>query len=272
MRDRSPVLVAGDSQTEAMMVNDDEVCTAVADTRLRHADWAAPPILNAGRASASLADYVVHADRFVRLFNPAWVVLVLQESDLGSDSFEPAKTHFVVDAGGELEAKFVPPRPRHGVDAMIWALRQRSMLVAYTYVRLGELRKASETEPPLFRAGSGARHAAITVPEYPIDKELAVANAAYHGKVSFLLLSTFDLHAPDAPSSLERRFLAECAAARLRCATPRAAYAAIASSGQAPYGHSNSAFNWGHLNRVGHRAVGDALAAHVQDLHEHCLL
>jgi hypothetical protein len=272
MDPRPPVLVVGDSQTEALMVDDDEVCTALADGRLQGGSWAAPAVLNAGRASASLADYVVHAERFTRLFSPAWVVLVLQENDLGSDSYDPGKTHFVIGEGGALEARFVPPRPRRGLDARLWDLRQRSMLVAYTYVRLGELRKAAEAEPPLFRAGSTSRPARTSTPDYPIGAELSLANAAYRGRVSFFLLSTFDFHAPGVASPVERRFLAECAAAGLHCATPRATYPAIAMSGQAPYGHSNSAFNFGHLNRVGHRAVGAALAEHLQDLHEHGLL
>jgi lysophospholipase L1-like esterase len=270
---RPAIVVLGDSQTEALMVDDDEVFTALLEMQLHRANPASPRILNAGRSSASLADYVAHAERFERLFHPRWVVIVLQEADLESDSFAPTKTHFIRANDGTLTVAYVPPRPRSGIDAAFWELRQDSMLLGYAVTRIGELRTASAAEPPLFFAGVAPEpRASAPRPDYPVEEELDLVARQYAHRVSFLLLATFDPNAPTVPTALERRFLSHCRQESLHCTTPRATYPDLARAGLAPYGHANTRFNYGHLNRDGHRAVADTLARHVHELEANGLL
>lgn len=264
-RESATIVVLGDSQTQALMVEDDEVFTGLTEARLKASDPGAPAVLNAGRSSASIADYVAYAGRFESLFAPRWVVLVLQESDLQEDAFDPTKTHFVVGPAGSLEARAVLPRPRSRFGTIVWNLRQRSMLVGYATVRLMEFWQPSSSDPPLFRAGS-PRPEPVARRVFPVEQELDLAQSTYRGRVSFLLLSTFDPVRPGEPSPFERRVLEHCATARLHCLTPRAGYPAIAREGGAPFGHVNTRFNYGHLNRIGHRAVADALVRHIGDL------
>jgi lysophospholipase L1-like esterase len=265
------VLVAGDSQTEALMVGDDEAFPSLTEAALKADGAQMPVILNSGRSSASMADYVVGAPRFKRLFAPRWVILEIQESDLGEDAFDQRKAHFVDEGSGVLGVVPEKIKTRSVLNALLWTLRQNSMLIGYAAVRVVEFSQPASPAPALFQAGSST---AVLAPRraYPVEAELDLAESVYRGRVSFLFLSPFDPKQPSSTSPFERRFLAHCGAAKLHCLTPRAEYPAIAGDGHAPYGHENTRFNSGHLNRIGHRAVAAALTRHIRELRADGLL
>src|SRR4029079_17586080 len=70
------VLVVGDSYTEALQVDDDEVFTA----RMHSID-----ALNAGRAGHSPAEYVAFGAGYRELYRPAWTIVELGPADLSAD-------------------------------------------------------------------------------------------------------------------------------------------------------------------------------------------
>lgn len=110
----SRVMVMGDSFTEAFQVNDDETFCAAAEASLARAGLPVP-ILNAGRASRSPADYVAQAPLYLQTFHPRWTVVQVNDADFEGDSWRTDKTHFVRDdATGELRVKVVETKGPNG--------------------------------------------------------------------------------------------------------------------------------------------------------------
>ena len=84
--DAIPVLVAGDSYTEAVQVSDEETFPHRLDVLLspggsEHAGARDVRAIAVGRAGASLPDYIVWAARWDELFAPAVVVVELADED-----------------------------------------------------------------------------------------------------------------------------------------------------------------------------------------------
>jgi hypothetical protein len=265
------VLVLGDSFTEALMVMDDDVYTARAESALR--DRRNVQVLNAGRSSCSIADYIHLAPHYEELFHARWTVLELRSEDLGSESWMTDRTHFAME-DGELRIVPVSPPRRAGLKYLWWRARQRSMAVGYVAIRMGEIRKAAADEPPLFRAGSYEKRAATTddPSNYPIEKEIDQAVAAFRGRVTFLYLADYEPKAPLEPSSLiERRLFDHCVQRALSCVNTRWGYARLPPQGIAPFGFPNTAFNTGHMNETGHAIAGALLAAELGRLTDNAL-
>jgi hypothetical protein len=275
------VLVYGDSQTEALMVDDDEAFTARleraferderdgrdhgrGDVSLGGREGRPTRVVNVGRSTTSLADAVANAERFGRLFAPCWTVLQISAADLGPDAWGLDKTHFVATEGGAPSVAVVLQRPHLGLSGKVWWLRQRSMAFGYAVARAVELGRGVAGEPPLFRAGH-ERPRAAPERDYPVEAELDAAAGAYGGRVTFLYLAPFDAREPARlEPRTEARVFAHCAARGLRCVSARGSYPRLAAEGKAPYGFSNSAYNEGHLNRDGHAAVAEALREHFR--------
>ncbi|HEU4408033.1 MAG TPA: hypothetical protein VFS43_22415 [Polyangiaceae bacterium] len=257
------LLVFGDSQTEALMVDDGEAFTARLE-RAFEREGRPTRVVNAGRSTTSLADAIGYEERFRRLFAPCWTVLQISAEDLGPDAWGAGKPHFAQAEGGPLTVEIVPQRAHAGLSGKLWWLRQRSMLVGYAAARAAELGRGLSDEPPLFRAGHEKPKAPVKR-SYPVEDELDLAAKAYGGRVTFLYLSPFD---PREPTRLEpeteARVFSHCAARGLRCVSARASYPRFAAEGKAPYGFSNSAYNEGHLNRDGHAAIAEALTEHFR--------
>jgi len=110
-RDVAPILVLGDSFTEALMIDDADVYTDRLERLLTRAGIDIP-ILNAGRSGASPADYVGYAPAYRSLFAPRWVVVQLSDQDMGDDAWRPEKVHFERGADGALSARVPPARGR----------------------------------------------------------------------------------------------------------------------------------------------------------------
>jgi len=79
------VITLGDSYTEAVMVDDHEVFTAVAEEKMQKSG-SPLRILNLGISGGSIADYVGYSHRYKTLFNPVWTVVQLRDEDLDFDS------------------------------------------------------------------------------------------------------------------------------------------------------------------------------------------
>src|ERR1051326_5473209 len=101
-RDRVPapqsaprVLVVGDSFTEGLQVDDDEVFTG----RLRRVE-----ALNIGRSSDAIPDYVAFAAEYQARFRPAWTVVALGASDFAADAFDSSKRR----VGKECRSRWSP--------------------------------------------------------------------------------------------------------------------------------------------------------------------
>jgi hypothetical protein len=249
-----PILVLGDSFTEAYNVDDDVVYTHRLETLLGEAGFDVP-VLNAGRSGASPADYVQRAPRYAALFEPRWTVLQLRAPDLEVEGFDAGVTHFARDASGVLEVVPVVQRVSRFHDVFA-PLRERSALANYGIVRLKEFMAATANEPPLFRAGSVGATSAPAPPHRPIADVLALLARAYDERITLLYLPDFDPRAPEQVVAESEIVLTRtCDERGWSCVNLRAAFATFAARNESPYGFPNTTWNEGHMNATGHAAT-----------------
>ena len=251
--DAPRVLVLGDSFTEALMVEDDAVFPAVAQRELDRLGTKLK-LVNAGRSTMSAADFVALAPRYRELFQPAWTVLELRASDLGSDAWTPGRTRFVRDADGQLAVEAVVLPRRTGTSGLLFELRQKSMFLGFGAARVGRFRNAAAREPPLFQA-SQERPKPQEPPVPPVEEEIDLLVQAWDGRLTILFLTVDDEH----EAAVEARLLRRCAERGMSCVSTREAFAAMKAASVEPCGFSNTAPGAGHLNAAGHAVAGRLL-------------
>lgn len=258
------ILVCGDSFTEALMVNDGETFPSLAQDALQAAavDVA---VVNAGRSTESAADHVAHAARNLRVFAPVWTVVQLREEDFTAEAWDQRGAQFVLGSDGALTVVSAPLKGS-SARAALGPLERSSMLVSYGLLRAAEMQEASRNEPRLFRAADGPPPPPPPDERvYPIARELAAIAEAYAGRVTFVWLTDRPMVAS------ERAFDAFCRDTGTSCVNMRVPFAALGDAGRSPYGFANTIPDDGHINRHGHRAVSDALAAELLRLRKNGL-
>jgi lysophospholipase L1-like esterase len=255
------VLALGDSFTEALQVRDEQTFTAIAQEQLTRSGMAVR-IVNLGRSVRSPADYVAQAPYVLRKFRPRWTIVEVNEPDLGGDSFDRWKTHFVRTPSG-LRAVEVTPYESRRVQ-MIRDTLQSSAL-ADRLIRKASMYRQSARMPPLFRAADLRRYEA-SLPEselrrWPAGEILDRLTAAYAGRVTFLFLPPFNTGTGVA----ETQFLDWCRGRSASCVDLHSVFEQFRAEGKAPYGFANgNGFGAGHLNPAGHAAAARLLAAELQ--------
>ncbi len=267
---RPSVLVLGDSQTESLMVDDAEVFTTLTERHLQKAKPTAR-VLNAGKSSHSVADYVALAPRYRAAFAPKWVVVQVRDSDFGSDAFHENKRHFERTGAGVTVVDVAEPT-RGRLGGIAWAARQRSSFFGYSVVRFGKFRAAAAQDAPLFHA-SQAKHdeapsgeAAELAADFPLDAELDLLVKAWDGRVTILYLPELDPKHPERVSSIGAWLAARCRAQGVSFVTLADAFGGMLARGRSPYGFANTHFNEGHMNAEGQAATAGLLAAELERL------
>lgn len=268
------ILALGDSFTEGLTVDDDEVYTAVLARELDRKGLGIS-VLNAGKSSASSADYVALAPEYKETFHPSWVVVELQPDDLGYDAWQPSKAHFA-RAGAYLAARNVPVRFGRATRILA-SFRRESKLVDNGVSRLGQYAYWLRQQPPMFHAGENrpATDAAVSAEsgDYPVEEEIGLLVGAYEGRVTMLLIPRLEPGwTADAPLPIERRYENYCRQNGLSCLDLRETYASFLAAGESPFGYANTTFSRGHLNARGHRAAAHLLALEIERLAAHGLL
>ncbi len=250
-----PILVVGDSFTEAFNVDDDAVFTQRLEALLPEAGIAVP-VLNAGRSGLSPADYVANAQRHRELFAPRWTIVQLRAPDLEAEGFDASTTHFERAGSGKLEVVRVQPALSR-LYPWLLPFRSRSTLINYGIVRGLEYLAAMKEEPPLFRAGSAMPRAPHSAREpQPIAEVLELVTQSWENRLTLLFLPDFDLRTPRlVTSESEPIFASLCAQHGWSCVNLRDAFPAFAERCESPYGFPNSAWNQGHMNAAGHAAT-----------------
>lgn len=269
------VLVLGDSYTEALEVDDDEVYTYRAQERLA-AEGIGLALVNGGTAGRSTADYVAFAERHKQLVHPVWTVIQLRDDDLGADALAPGKTRFVRGDDGKLAPLVDEPRTAPGLRDLIW--NNPSILVRYTFFKFHRLGEEAEKDPPLFRAGSVAADASATAApavaaEAPVEEIVELLRTTWGGRLTIVNLPYLDFGpARIRPVETTRRLFEYCAKRGISCIEPTEEFLALARRHKSPYGFSNTGFNYGHMNVDGHAALGEALARELARLRRDGLL
>jgi hypothetical protein len=260
------VLALGDSMTEALQVSDAEVYTARLELALQRNGWQVA-VLDAGRSSLSVADYIAAARSYQGEFHPSWTVVQLRLDDLTTDCRIPTRTHFV-DGSSPLEVTVVSPRFGR-LSSLLIQFRHSSALVDQTIGRATVL-NATARLPPLFRGGDAPMSTAgvTAAPAYPIEEELGMLAAAWDGRLTIALIPD---HSPTA-GTIEERSIAYCHQQGISIVDLRSAFLQFDHERASPFGFSNSAYGVGHLNAEGHGALALLLADELNSLRARGLL
>lgn len=264
------VLVLGDSFTEGLMVDDHEVFPAVAQAVLLE-QGVNIALINAGRSTMSAADYVALAPRYKELFRPTWTVVELRSTDLADDAWAEGRTRFEREPDGHLLAHAIIPPPRIGSSGALFKLRQESMLLGYSFVRLGRSQIAAQAEPPLFQA-SRKPTPAPRPPIPSIEEELDLLFGAWSNQLTLLFLEPAEQFLPavdaEARNVVLERVRRYCEHRRASCVFTTEAFAVLRAQGREPCGFSNTYVGTGHLNARGHAAAGRLLANEIMRIRE----
>ncbi len=287
------LLILGDSYTEAIQVQDEDHFAHLLEKRL-----GSVPVLAVGRAGYSVADYVAGAATFKRLFKPAWVVIQVGAGDFLADAWmkkEGGYSYFETDRGSARvrtmdrgRASMVIPPPSGSLNLVSLPVTQPGWLstevrekcpfwfplVTFGYLRKSELKDWIEDQrQPWFRAAAaGPSEQGPSVDgtgQYPLDAEMKLLAKAYEGRLSLLYLARFDPKHPLAEAGIENTLHELAQKYGVSFVSLREKFPELAAAGRAPYGFSNTRFNWGHWNRYGHRAAAELLFEECQRLGIH---
>lgn len=268
--ERPVILVLGDSMTESVQVDDRDVFTHRLEGALRQSGVPAA-VLNAGVSGRSMADYVALGQTYQRLFTPDWVVVQVTWMDFeealeardGLAHFRPSPS------SRQLEVvPGSPPRSGH-LDRILSALPDALLdrfTLAYPRYRVTEFGWWLGRETPWFHAAQSRApaKAAPPGPALPIAAELELLQQTWHGRVTLLLLTSFNPLGPARLGPAEERIAASARELGLSIVRLDQGFAALPPAA-APYGFDNLlGFNSGHMNRWGHRLAADLLAVELR--------
>jgi hypothetical protein len=278
------LLILGDSYTEAIQVRDEDHFAHLLEQRL-----GGIPVLAMGRSGYSVADYVAGAPTFRKLFGPDRVIIQVSAGDFEADAwtrkeggyayFErqqhsaPIGTLAIPQGTGALP---VPPDPLKIVSLPVsppgWlssVTREKCPflfpLVTFAYLRKSELKEWMEgNNQPWFHAAtrkpaSAAGQQGENSGQYPLDDEMKLLAEAYEGRLSLLYLPRFDPSNPAKETETEKTLHGLAEKYGVLFVSLREKFPELAAAGHAPYGFSNTRFNWGHWNRYGHQAAAELL-------------
>lgn len=238
-----PIVVLGDSHTEAFQVNGNDNFVSVAENILwsKGLRW---DLRNFGRSAFSMTDYVRVTRYLRRTLHPAAIVVQLEACDF--DAMEPGEAITGADAE--------PTRPKR----LRSAAPRRSHLYNAVRARIMRLREN--------RAGGQEKPACGSLPpRVPVERQAELLREAA-GDVPLIILwfaySPYILPA----WRQESRAVAALRSDAWTFIDLSAEFAASHKRGIDPRTFWNEIPFEGHLNRAGHRIVGTLLAAELAKL------
>ncbi|MFO0697486.1 MAG: SGNH/GDSL hydrolase family protein [Polyangiales bacterium] len=265
----APLLVLGDSFTEAVHVNDEE-CYTGRLARILAAGAPSMRVLNAGVAGRSAADYVHLAPAYTSVFRPEWTVVQMTSADLGHEAFDPGSTHFELVAGGRLRTVALPPAGRGGgLRRALRALRARSALLANASIQIRSFETLMTEFRPFHQSAAPAVRVAANDASFPVELELGMLREAFGSRLTLLFLGRYGTREEDATELRVRRYCAETGSS---CVFLRDAFARFDRAAGPPYGFPNTGFGTGHLNATGHREAARLVADELTRLARRGLL
>jgi hypothetical protein len=290
--DRTPVLmVLGNSYTEATQVEDKDHFAYLLEQELR-----GTPVLAIGISGFSVADYIAGAATFKKLFRPDWVVIPVRAGDFAANAWNKNKgggyAYFEMEKASSQPRDLETPLVSEIVSEPAGLLRVVTTpisqpgwlstetrerfpfwdpLVNFAYLRKSDLKAWMQGhDRPWFHAEaevSGVeRRPEEAMGQYPLRDEMKLLAKAYEGRLTLLYLPNFDPKFPAKESEAEKTLEKLAKRQGVRFVSLREEFPALAEAGHAPYGFSNTRFNWGHWNRDGHKAAAEVLFEELQQL------
>lgn len=273
--------VLGNSFTEALQVDQGANFTGAAEQLAPR--W---QLVNLGRSAMGPTHYPAWLDRFAPRLEPELVIVTLGGGDL--EHVMGPQTEVTRDSAGVIASVRLLPETKDSMKRAFEPLLTRSALATYLMRRykpammdwVHAARRLLGHESGAATAGAEAVPAEPAAEENEADREEATARLAFmlrdmarHAPVVVLDIPELIYHsgrrsalaAPDA--SAVYREAARRAGARFVDAGP-ALQQAYSATGVPGHGFHDVRIGTGHLNEVGHQAVGKALASELSTLAE----
>ncbi|HLH52762.1 MAG TPA: SGNH/GDSL hydrolase family protein [Verrucomicrobiae bacterium] len=270
----APILLVGNSYTEAMQVTDEQHYGHLLEQELRRAGKSIP-VLPFGRSGYSVADYIAQAQNIQALFHPKWVVIQVDRRDFEDRAWtkmDSSVARFTrSDQAGDIKVvpQSTPTRTRNSLLRRFSQRFPELFPYHFIYGRILEFTLWVRNERPWFHVlAKPVSASSMTRPDssYPLDREVALLAEAYHHRLTLLYLPRFDPRNPAAPAADETTIRELAQKNGLRFVSLGASFAQIARSGESPFGFDNTEFNAGHWNRYGHAAAAQLLAADLLNM------
>jgi hypothetical protein len=273
-----PIMVLGDSFTEAHQVNDNEVFTELLGRTLQ-SQGINNPVLNFSKSGYSVADYVALASNIQAVFRPTWVVIQVREDDFAAGAWQTDRRHFALGADRRTLTLEEPPSVDRQQPTRVRLARLALMnvpLIGFTKYRIQLLRNKASSETPLFCASRAASTRGLKKQEepedYPYKDELAMLSKAFSGRLTILFIASYNPRHPASASPLERALDRVASEEKVSFVNTRTHYGPLATRGLAPFGFGNTTYNAGHMNKFGHQVASDVLAIELAKLKANDLL
>jgi hypothetical protein len=251
-------VILGDSYVEALQVSDGETMGAVLERSLRVAGLNFN-VRQYGWPGTDIPHYVLIAPTVTRVWDPAWVVVVVTENDLGPDLLD-GRTRLVKQPDGRWAAA------ADSGPARASSLRRTVERALGSSVLLYHLSKRAQ-ETGLVgpnAGGGGGRKASMQPGGPPLPHRalfaLAALRDAYGDRLRVLFVANVGLDGQKEKSPAEEVVFAACAKLNIRCANTRALMTRDRlDSLRVSRGFTNSVPGDGHINSVGHALAAETI-------------
>lgn len=262
-------LVLGDSHVLASEVSDEATMGSVVEATYR-AKGTPFNVRQYGWNFSAAPTYLAVADWMLQTWNPAWVVVVLNQVDLGAEPLRDAAL-WRMRILPDLSVELVPvgseesPAGRDGPgrwSAVVGAVLQTSALADAAASRYADIRAAARQErTPKKTKGRGGRRqrASGEVANVPLATIRALRKA-YGTRLVVVYTPYLPVVRGEAADPSERALVEACRAEQVPCVSVRSAMAAARDECELlTRGFHNTAPGEGHLNETGHRIVAEAI-------------
>jgi hypothetical protein len=252
-------VILGDSFAEALQVPDREIAASQIE-RLARAEGHRLNVREYGWSGASSPVYVALARLIRENLVPAWVVVLLNETDLGWNGMRDT-IHWAANvATGRLSTFEIPDEDwldnRNGVSKLLAPLIRESMRRSrFCMILMQKMRESLiGDQHPVF--ASSARQA----PDPLVNSAIVRTLAESYG-IRLLLVYTPAVAvdgSQDGPSANERDLLSACRTENVRCLSLRPAMIhGRDAEHRMSNGFSNTQPGVGHLNAYGHKILAE---------------
>lgn len=281
------VVVLGDSTTLAVQVEPLINFVSLTETALRNRGFDVD-LRNLGRSARIMADHVYLAPAVNAAFSPE--VIVLQVSpDSFTLSYDPAAENYFEEQGGELVLRHQAPADADSLESQ--NLIAASGLLDFMNIRAWFVMDALEAQYPVLFSnlsaeqpvnanavapllGEEATEEQLQLLRLQVDAQVRKVREAYPDSIIVFLV----VPAPPKISNLDRGVVwgnatdSQLVALLSSIEDVHVVYPLnvfqkyFQNQYTLPRGSFNSAFNYGHLNPDGHRAVAQALTAVLKEI------
>ena len=276
-RDGDHIVVLGDSTVKAAQVNDTDNFVSLAEMALRRRGLAID-LHNFGASERAVSDHVYIAPMLISKFQPRFVVIQVSLASFVLSMSEAHDNHFVVESDGSLTLVHREPdqdalRLKNALysSGLLSLIDYRWQMVRPTMTLSQEGFVAKAAEQPVVAADGGDAHISFELLSAQVR---AIQDAYQDVPVIFLIVPYTPAIYPETPYELSWNSGNDNILAiglnnidGVHVVVVREEFQQVYNKRLVlPRGSFNSLFNFGHLNRDGHRVVSFVLTRALEGL------